>query len=601
VESVKDVISGIWDLFDDEKRKKFLLIVALALLSGLLDLLGIAAFSVLFSSLGSSERSAAVSENVLAEYVIGFISTVSFQGLLLTTLLILATGVLMRAVVSKLSLDFAYGVEARVSKQVFESYLTAKAGHASAPSNSDLVKRLMYETSQVTINIIQPLVNVSTSLVVIFFIISGLVLINTIASIFIIFGGSLFYFFIIKSNKEKLGSYGAKVSDANTIRTSIVRGVVECSREILVYRAQKGFSAKFSLANDAFTRNQARALFTAQVPRYVLEILGYGFMFYILFVSSLGDQSPLNSISDISAFAFAFYRLLPTIQILIANLSSMKYYERPFMDIFSMICETGGRSKSSVAREVIASSQSCSAQLGNQIAIKFENVSFGYPDKPIFKDVNFTIYRGDHVAIIGSNGVGKSTLLDLIAGIKLPGAGFVSIVGCNTLNGREDLECPNVQVAYVSQKSGLMSGSLQDNVAFGLSEEDIDKDRLAKVLEIVGLDESGDKRLSSTSRMDLGDLGSAVSGGQRQRIALARALYFETDVLVLDEYTAALDASGQSDFTQIMRFLFGKTVVFVIHDEDLLPTANRIFHITGDGSVQERATSLLGNSRACRP
>lgn len=211
-------------------------------------------------------------------------------------------------------------------------------------------------------------------------------------------------------------------------------------------------------------------------------------------------------------------------------------------------------------------------KLSNPESINIENVSFSYGDSKVLDDFSFTIKRGEIIALCGESGIGKSTLLHLITGVLHPQSGRIYAV---TDDGEIDLdETTRCAFAYVPQSSMLISGTIAENICFT---KEVDRDKLMKCAEIACIK---DFITSLPDGFDtiLGEEGGGLSGGQIQRLAIARALYCEADVLLLDEATGALDEETEQRVMSNIRNL-GITCIAVTHRTTAINLCDKAFYI----------------------
>ena len=195
----------------------------------------------------------------------------------------------------------------------------------------------------------------------------------------------------------------------------------------------------------------------------------------------------------------------------------------------------------------------------------------------ILENINFKIKRGQFIGLVGRNGSGKSTILDLFSGLHIPTQGHILIDGKKlTVSGRKNWR---KQINYVIQKPHIISQSILYNVTLGLSEEEIDQQLLQKVMEISVLDQVI-KQLPKGLKTEVGMRGTKISGGQAQRIALARSLYQDRPVLLLDEATRAIDAATEAEIMENISTMRGKkTIIIVTHRVQSLRQCDNIFVI----------------------
>jgi len=210
--------------------------------------------------------------------------------------------------------------------------------------------------------------------------------------------------------------------------------------------------------------------------------------------------------------------------------------------------------------------------------ITLENISFAYPGRHevVLQNINMTINRGDVIGIVGPSGSGKTTLIDILLGIFPPRTGRILVDG---LDIHQNLPAWQRKIGYIPQNNYLVDGTIRDNVALGIQTDRIDDKAVYKALKDAQL-ESLVRTLPQGIYMPIGELGRQLSGGQRQRVGIARALYHEPEVLVLDEATASLDKSTESRILDLVSSLSNtKTLILISHNKDTLIHCSKIFHI----------------------
>ena len=215
--------------------------------------------------------------------------------------------------------------------------------------------------------------------------------------------------------------------------------------------------------------------------------------------------------------------------------------------------------------------------------IRVRNVSYSYTnDVNVLRDVDLEIKAGEHTAVVGLSGVGKTTLLDLIVGLLKPTKGEITY-GDQILN-QSELEHLRNRVSYVPQGGVLFTGTLLENIMFGT--DSLDNKKLKKSLEIANVYEFLDT-MPQGLETQMGEGGFTLSGGQRQRLILARALYRSPEIIILDEATSELDSVTQNTFIKALNQLKGyATILTVAHRLSNVQDAN-VVYVIRDGAVVE--------------
>ena len=214
--------------------------------------------------------------------------------------------------------------------------------------------------------------------------------------------------------------------------------------------------------------------------------------------------------------------------------------------------------------------------------INLKNINFKYSDTApfILKDISMSIKKGTTVGLIGESGIGKTTLINMILGLVEPSSGKVEIDGINIF---ENVESWQKNIGYVPQNVYLSDDTIKKNIAFALPDNKIDYNAVKKAATNAQLD---NLIANSTNGLDtkVGEFGDRISGGQRQRIAIARALYKDPKILILDECTNSLDLETEKQIINEVNFLKGKkTIIMITHRLSTLENCDQIYKIDKGG------------------
>ena len=225
----------------------------------------------------------------------------------------------------------------------------------------------------------------------------------------------------------------------------------------------------------------------------------------------------------------------------------------------------------------------------DQIVIDKLNYSYPQSSTNSLIDVSLTIKKGESIALIGKSGAGKTTLVDIFLGLLIPQSGDIQVDGVSVYS---DLRAWQNLIGYIPQSIFLMDDTIERNIAFGIPDENIDKQKLDNAIKSAQLAELIEQ-LPEGVQTFVGENGVRLSGGQRQRIGIARALYHESEILVLDEATSALDNETESLISEALKELGRtKTMIVIAHRLTTVEHCDRIYEMSNGkivrcGSYQE--------------
>jgi ATP-binding cassette subfamily C protein len=219
-------------------------------------------------------------------------------------------------------------------------------------------------------------------------------------------------------------------------------------------------------------------------------------------------------------------------------------------------------------------------------SIRIENLLFKYSDENSFeiRIKSLNIEQGSHVAFVGPSGSGKSTIVDLILGIQNPTVGNVLLSGVSPIESFKKF--PGA-TAYVPQKISIANRSLRENILLGYSSSDSFDAQIMEALSIAGLSEFF-KSLEGGLDAALGESGFKISGGQRQRIGIARALFTNPKLIVLDEATSSLDGQTEADLSDAINKLKGQvTVILIAHRLSTVREADKVIYLDSGNLIAQ--------------
>lgn len=375
--------------------------------------------------------------------------------------------------------------------------------------------------------------------------------------------------------------YGHRVS-------ILIIEMIDALKELTLRGRLAEVSAEVDARRVHAVRARANTAFLNVIPRFAFEaalIGGFVLVGFITYLTAGWD----GAVAAIALFAAAGFRLVPAIAGLQTSVLTATASVPWTLDIIHDIRAT----------------EAAAAEPGTTVdavdlpprprALVLDDIEFTYPrsSDPVLRGVNLEIPLGSSLGVVGPSGAGKSTLIDLLLGLSAPTGGMISIDGIPL---QDVIHGWRRRVGYVPQRVALFDGTIGQNVALTWGDE-FDRDKVAEVLEKAQLTSLLDSREHGIDAR-IGERGMSLSGGQQQRLGIARALYSDPLVLVLDEATSSLDTKTEDDVVRAIKELHGEvTLIAVAHRISTIKDYDRICYldqgrILGVAPFQELAASL---------
>lgn len=360
--------------------------------------------------------------------------------------------------------------------------------------------------------------------------------------------------------KPKLLKIANSQSHASAMYNQRANEAILNIKSVKVSNNEKFFYENYKTAIFNFFKISRQALFFNTIPPYVTEPFIIILLFVLLSVITIENFSePEKLVASFAVIVSAIFRLSPTIARIQVNLNGIN-------SVLSMVDEFLALCKKFDIQNVKPLKTPDYYQLQDKIELK--NVSFGYTkDKQALKNINLTIKKGEFIGIAGLSGAGKTTLADIIAGLFEPDCGEFLVDG--------KAQNKPLKIGYIPQEFCIINGSIKENVSFGAPEADYNSivDALKKAQLYDFIIENYKEGIDANPFVD----STGFSQGQKQRLAIARALYSNPDILILDEATSSLDLKTEDEICSVLNSLKGeKTIIAIAHRLSTIKSADRI-------------------------
>jgi ATP-binding cassette, subfamily B, bacterial PglK len=396
----------------------------------------------------------------------------------------------------------------------------------------------------------------------------------------IIITGLLVIFFItfviLKSLKIKIENYGKKRSYNSGLLIKYVSEGLSSIKEIKLSNNSEFFLDKFKTYANDNASVQSKFYLLGVLPRQILELFAIILICSLIYyLSNLYSSSGADVLFILGVYVTALLRVMPSINMLYLSAqhilfgkSSLEILENEFRD--SQISGTINKitNQDLIPKKIIDTEN-----------IELNNISFSYPKNSlsIFENASYKFTKGKIYCLVGESGSGKSTLINLIMGFIQP------LKGTITFNGNRDIYDElfywQKNISYLSQKVFLLNDSVKRNIAFAEYDEDIDLDRVQDSLKKAHFKDDLINTRDGVNT-ELGDDGVNLSGGQKQRIGIARNLYFNKKILILDEFTSSLDKKNEDlIFDSVAKEKKEKIIIVISHSENIIKRCDVVLKI----------------------
>jgi len=563
---------------------------ALSLLSGILQVLGIASVLPFITVVANREM---IYENAYLQWgytAFNFQSELNYLislGCFMILFTFFANGMiaLTRFVQARFLTHSAVGIQSELLHRYFKKPYT----YFLQRNTSTLIKTLLSETNQAVQGVLlQGLEMINQGVIALMILILLIVVDPVLAIVSFLFLGMLFgtVFTLIR---KKLKTIGRKRVKANGKRYKAANEALSGIKEIKIMGKEATYLKVFSEPVRRMYKLQEKATIFQQIPPIVMETLIMGGIMGIVLYLLISRGSIQAALPMITLFAFAAYRLKPSLQLVFSKWTGIRYQLASLENVMETMAAQEEED------EPISSDRE---KLPLNRAITIKNLTFYYPntEQPALRDISLSIPAKKSTAFVGPTGSGKSTLVDNLLGLLRYQAGLIKIDE-QPLNPQVLRKFRN-NIGYIPQHIYLTDDSIASNIAFGLAASEWSLPAIKKAAKAAHIHDFITS-LPQGYQTIVGERGVRLSGGQQQRLGIARALYHDPDILVMDEATSALDNLTEKGVMDAIHGLSGtKTLIIIAHRLSTVKDCGQIV-LLNDGQIVGKGNyeSLLEQSK----
>lgn len=578
-------IKKVWAILDKKQKIKVGFLMFMIFIGGLMETLGVTMVLPLLEAFTDTEK---FSQNQIVVKIMDIFGIKDVNVMIILLIMALIGVFLFKNLYLLLQYyaqaKFINNNRSRVSKDLLALYVN-RPYEFFLNTDTPTILRAVYSDMDHIFNLILQYMMLATEVVVALCISIVIVIIDFKMTITIVLLMLLATVFVSKVVKKKLNVVG---SEARKEQANLYKWVLQSAtgiKDIKVLGCETYFTNEYGGCAAKFAKYQAMNTVLTNTPRLLIETVAICGVLGYMAVNLVMGQEMGSMMGMIGAFGVAALRLLPSVNRLNTHMANISYYEPSLNDFYENVNMEELRGITKVLEEKEERKKEETLTLKDMVELK--NITYAYPNttKLIFDAADMEIPVGKSVGVVGSSGAGKTTIVDILLGLlKIKDGKILS-------DGRDIFENMSAwidHIGYIPQTIYMLDDTIRNNVAFGVKPEEIDDDRVWKVLEEAQIKEYVEQ-LEDGLDSEIGERGVRISGGQRQRLGIARALYHDPELLVFDEATSALDTDTETAIMEAVENLHGrKTMVIIAHRLRTIENCDIIYEVK-DGKIVKQS------------
>jgi len=583
--NLKLPLGRLWSYIPHQRKRHFIALLFLMIVSSFLEIVSIGLLFPFLGAFNSPEDffnldkiqpfiyflDIQSADEIFFPLTVIFVFFAVLSGLVRITLLYYITKI-------------SYSSGAELSIDIFDKTLHQEYSVHVQRNSSELINGMTNKTNLIINNIIRPVLNLFSALILVSSIGVGLLFVDVTITIITFIGFGSMYILLTKRSRKKIERNSEVISEKSTLLVKIIQEGLGGIRDILLNKNQNYYCNLYQKSDISLRKAQGSNIFIASSPRYIMETLSITIIAVIAYIVSQGVGDISLVFPMLGVLALSAQKIMPALQQMYSSIVLIRGSRHSLNDILEFLDQ----------KKYCGKSQINKLKFNNKLSLK--DVSFKYPSDTEYtlKNVNIEIEKGVKLGVIGSTGSGKSTLIDIISGLLIPSKG--QILMDDVLISNKNLNELQSKISYVPQNIFLTDGSVKENIAFGVPKDEInmvkvyEAARKAQIFNVI-------EELEDKYETVIGESGMRLSGGQRQRIGIARALYRKAEIIIFDEATSALDSHTEELVMNSINSLNDNhTVIVIAHRLTTLSQCSEIIELKNKRVLKINISSLNGGS-----
>lgn len=564
----------LWSHTSKRRHKQFGLILILMIISSIAEIASIGAVIPFLGVLTSPEY---IFQYPEMQPIIDFFQFKNSDELIFPIVMIFIisamTAGVIRVALLYITTRFTYAAGADMAIDVYRRILHQDYAAHAIQNSSEIITSVTSKTNAVIGGVLYPVLVLISSLILIVFIIFTLFFVNPVSTLIAFSGFGILYWVLILFTRAHLYENSKCIAKESTQIIKTIQEGLGGIRDVIIDSNQEFYSKIYQNSDRPLRRALGNNVFINGSPRYVMESIGMILIAGMAYFMSLQEGGVVSVIPVLGALALGAQRILPALQQIYSSYTNIKSSNASFRDIMILLEQP----------IVVNSNLLDNKSIVFERNIHLNNINFQYykTKKQVLKNINLTINKGETVGFIGDTGSGKSTLLDVVMGLLTPTSGEICID--DVIIDKSNQHLWQKYIAHVPQSIFLSDNTIEENIAFGVPVDKINKTRVQEAVKKSQLD-GFIESLADGYQTIVGERGVRLSGGQRQRIGIARALYKQAKVLIFDEATSALDVKTEKKVMEsISKLNETLTILIIAHRVSTLEDCDWIVEVSNSG------------------
>jgi ATP-binding cassette, subfamily B, bacterial PglK len=570
-------ILRLWKLLDQRMHYRCFFILAIMIIGSLIEVLGIGMMLPVLE-LAVDPDASLKNNKLLADLndIIGFTLPTSFMIFLCIGVFIvyLAKNLFTLLIINE-QYKFTWGLLTHFTHRLFRQYLEAPYTAHIKRNSALLLRNINHSVPGIFSALLMPILLIVSETLVAISLLSFLIWLQPVIAISAIAALAFVALVFLKVFKRRLKNWAERNQTSRGEMLYWPNQAFSGFKSIKALGRESYFVREFARSAHANAHSQRNFALVNHIPRALMEIFAIGGILLFLAVFLALGKDLEEQIPVIGAFSLAVIRVLPIATRIITQFNLVKHGVAAMELVYEDL--------SGLPRESDPIAQENVQPMALNSELRIENVHYTYDDNkiPALHNIDLKIPKGSSIAFVGASGAGKSTLADIILGLIEPTKGRILVDGVDIA---DNIHAWRKACGYIPQEVFLLDDTLRRNIALGLDEiDDAAVQRAAVLAHLSGVI----SELPDGFGTSLGENGVRLSGGQRQRVSIARSLYRDPNILILDEATAALDSETEKEIASAIDQFFGeKTLIIIAHRLSTIQHCEKIVFLK-EGRIQD--------------